>query len=771
MPLCSAQLPRQDGSVTPDRAVARVPLLVACLFGCGLSLSATGAAPADWPQAADIPRPEPIALGLAGAPEPEVTRYLLTQGVRNVVISPDGRQVAYATSLTGQPQVWVVGSEGGAATQLTFGAGVDDFHWLPDGSGLLYGADTGGDERIGLNVLSRDGTAEKVVLPKTGAFRFFGDFAPDGGHFVYSTTERNGSDMDLYLADLAGGTRELLRGRPGLYAQAWQPGGTAVLVSEARGETGNDLHLLDTATGVLRTLFSPAQPSAYESIAWTPDGKGFYVVTDDGTDRRRLAYCDLATGRLRDVEKPATDVVAAALTPDGRWLLWVVDTQRLPHAARRGTSQAGPTSSLPALPPARSSSRWRGSAAVRGDPRERATGRRAPPSRPGRAGAAARRSGRRPSRGGARPGAKMTVPVSVAFPARDGEQLSGLLYRPAGLTVGGPAPVPVYLLLHGGPSAHADAAFDPEVQYLVARGIAVLDFNYRGSTGAGKRFASLNDRRRRPDELGDLADAVRWIAAQPGLDGARVAVGGASYGGYLTNAVVGTYPDLFVAAVSAVGVSDWVKALEGASPALQASDRLEYGDVRDPSDRAFFASLSPLRNASRVRTPMLVEHGANDPRDPVTESDAFVAAVRAPAPRCGTCASRTKATASPASRTASTTRARSPRSSRNASVCARRRRASPRPGGRSAGGGAGRRTQCRSDRLTPWRAILNDYRFSWTGSWAARSSASGVGRRETLASRQAGSDRLPSRARRDRPDGWPPQAAACDLAVEAARLL
>jgi dipeptidyl aminopeptidase/acylaminoacyl peptidase len=77
-----------------------------------------------------------------------------------------------------------------------------------------------------------------------------------------------------------------------------------------------------------------------------------------------------------------------------------------------------------------------------------------------------------------------------------------------------------------------------------------------------------------------------------------------------------------------VGVSNWVKALEGASPSLQASDREEYGDIRDPADRAFFASISPINNAAKVRTPLLVEHGANDPRDPVTESDAFVTAVR-----------------------------------------------------------------------------------------------------------------------------------------------
>ncbi|RYG11060.1 MAG: hypothetical protein EON96_15780 [Caulobacteraceae bacterium] len=157
---------------------------------------------------------------------------------------------------------------------------------------------------------------------------------------------------------------------------------------------------------------------------------------------------------------------------------------------------------------------------------------------------------------------------------------------------------------------------------------SVLDFDYRGSTGKGKVGATLNDRRLRVNELGDLADAVAWIRTQPGLDGSRVAVGGASYGGYLTNAVLGADPDLFIAGVSEVGVADWVRNLENASPQLQASDRLEYGDVHDPDDRAFIATLSPMNNAARIRAPLLVQVGANDPRNGAEEQDQFVQAIR-----------------------------------------------------------------------------------------------------------------------------------------------
>ncbi|HKB15788.1 MAG TPA: prolyl oligopeptidase family serine peptidase, partial [Planctomycetota bacterium] len=112
------------------------------------------------------------------------------------------------------------------------------------------------------------------------------------------------------------------------------------------------------------------------------------------------------------------------------------------------------------------------------------------------------------------------------------------------------------------------------------------------------------------------------------VDAKRAAVMGGSYGGYLTYAALTQLPTLFKSGVSFVGVSNWVTALEGASPTLKASDRLEYGNIDDPADREFFRQLSPITHVKNVRAPLMVIHGANDPRDPPTESDQFVRAIR-----------------------------------------------------------------------------------------------------------------------------------------------
>jgi dipeptidyl aminopeptidase/acylaminoacyl peptidase len=221
---------------------------------------------------------------------------------------------------------------------------------------------------------------------------------------------------------------------------------------------------------------------------------------------------------------------------------------------------------------------------------------------------------------------KLVIPTHVDFPARDGETLYGLLYLPTSFEPG--EKPPVLLSVHGGPTWQARPMFDAATQHLLARGIAVFDLNFRGSTGYGKRFARLDNKRLRTNAVRDMEDAMHWLAKDGRVDTSRAAVMGESYGGFMTFAAVTTFPNLFDAAVSFVGVSNWVTALEGASPVLKASDRLEYGDINDPEDREFFRQISPITHVDKVKTPIMVLHGANDPRDPVSESDQFVRGVR-----------------------------------------------------------------------------------------------------------------------------------------------
>lgn len=589
----------------------------------GLLLAVAGQAWAqtNWPHAQDIPKPAPSAVGLAGSAEPDLVRYVTARGpLGDAEISPDGETVAYRHEVTGQAQVWALDLAGGQPRQLTFGGRVSGFSWSPQGE-LLIAADRDGDEREGYTILSRDGLKERLARERSQAFVSFGDWSPDGARMVYSSTERNGDDFDIFLGSADGGApREVFRGRFGNFVEAWRPASEQVLVSETRGEDANDVYVLDLASGKRQVLFKPKVASSYVGFQFTPAGDGFYFATNQDREFAALAFYDMVKGKLQLIDAPEADVEEPTLFGNGRYLAWTVNDGGYSRLKLRDL-QTGRDLPAPELP--------LGVYALSGAAE-------APillahvngPRTPGELWVLDARSGAaRRIVAGESAGLDLStfvVPESLRFAARDGVQLQGLLYVPQSAS-----PPPVVISVHGGPTGQARPGFRARTQYLLANGIAVFDLNFRGSTGFGKTFARLDNQELRLNAVRDVADAVAFLKSTGRVDVSRAAVMGGSYGGYLTNAAVGEFPDLFKAGVSYVGVSDWVHALENASPALKASDQIEYGDITNPKWRTFYAELSPIRKADAIQAAMLVVHGANDPRDPVAESDRLVERLRA----------------------------------------------------------------------------------------------------------------------------------------------
>ncbi len=574
------------------------------------------------PNEDDIPKPVPAESTLAGSDRPDISRFLNVRTAVEPSLSPGGERVAFQTTISGSPQLWVVDALGGWPHQLTFGESVTFHEWSPTGKWIAYGMDRGGNEREGYYLINPEGTVERELLAPS-AFRRFGGFSRDGQRIAYATTERNSRDFDIHLVDVATGEdREVFRGRMGLYAVSWRPDGGAVILSESLGEDANDLSLLEQSTRQADVLCKPAVASLFDSISWKPDGSGFYLVTNQDREFAALAYYDLALSRLTFVETADRDIEQVALSPTGDLLAWVINDGGYSQLRVRRLS-TGEDVSPPAFPRGTYRLEWAARAPV-------AAISVSGPQIPGDIWTWNAETGqlRRAtySDSAGLDLSTMVVPKHYSFPARDGTVIHGLLYRPSVAPANGK--FPVVLSVHGGPTAQARPRFNRPHQYLLSRGIAIFDLNYRGSTGYGKSFARLNDRRLRQDELYDLADAVAWLGTQAEIDATRVAVVGGSYGGYLTMAALARLPGLFTSGVAFVGVSNWLTALEGASPQLKASDWFEYGDIDDPADREFFREISPMTHVSNVRVPIMVLHGANDPRDPITESDQFVRAIR-----------------------------------------------------------------------------------------------------------------------------------------------
>jgi dipeptidyl aminopeptidase/acylaminoacyl peptidase len=185
---------------------------------------------------------------------------------------------------------------------------------------------------------------------------------------------------------------------------------------------------------------------------------------------------------------------------------------------------------------------------------------------------------------------------------------------------------PVIFDVHGGPEGQAQPTFNHVHQYFISRGYVLFVPNVRGSSGYGKNYIALDNVEKRMDSVADLAYAVKWLSKQPSVDPNRIAITGGSYGGFMVLSALTTYPDLWAAAVDIVGISNFVTFLENTSSYRRSHREGEYGSLEH--DREFLKSISPIHHVDKITAPLMVIHGANDPRVPLGEAEQMVSALR-----------------------------------------------------------------------------------------------------------------------------------------------
>ncbi len=589
-----------------------------------------GAKGADLSIEAMEPDGSDVTIGRAGEYPADIARYLLASGPGAANLSPDGKTIAFSWDVTGQSELWVMPSGGGVPRQVTFRTGVRAPVWTPDGSALFYSADRDGNEQPGYFAITPDGQAEIEVLPAArGDFRQFGDFAADGS-FVYASTARGTGVFDVYRGTLNGESELIVEAELGLAPRSISPDGKFALVTETVGEDADNLFLLDLATKAMTTISKPpAEDRASHTLGgfeWMPNSSGFYFSTNVDREYGTLSFYRLGSETFARVFETESDVENLELCgggPGGQYLYWTQNEDGFDVLRGWHTTEKRPIT-MPELPEGNYALDCEGD----GQLLVRVNGWQTPGeiwmTNPIAGTAekvfAANYAGLDPDR--------LVRPKVVRYPARDGVELQGLLYLPDGASIGENAP-PVVFSVHGGPTAQSQATYDPIAQYHVARGVAVFEPNVRGSTGLGRTYTTLDDRENRLDSVRDLVDLKNALAADGLIDGDRAAVMGGSYGGYAVNAVLAEYPGNFAAGVSLFGVADWVTALEIASPALKASDRIEYGDITEERWKEYYTVNSPIRKADQINVPVLYSHGVMDPRIDIYETEVMVKTLRA----------------------------------------------------------------------------------------------------------------------------------------------
>ncbi|MBN9736313.1 MULTISPECIES: S9 family peptidase [unclassified Pseudonocardia] len=566
------------------------------------------------------------------------------------LLSPDGTKVAYLAPWRERLNVfvrdvdsdWSTPGDDHGARRITSDTrrNVDTFFWSVDGRYLLFQQDTDGDENWHLHRADPESSDEPTadLTPFEGVRLLGTQLPPDRPGTAFVQLNRRRPELaDLYELDLATGGLTLVAENPGdvliwlrtvdrLLVFTMEENGDHVLSEWADGDPTPIARFTDLLLGV-----SPIAP--------TPDGSGLWIGSARGSDRTRLARLDLATGEETGVDShpvfdldtprpeadprfpsslilhPGTGELLGARYLGERQDVHALDphfAEVLPRLAELSDGDLGHVSCDAGA------QRWVVDFTHDRDPGltwfyDHATG-----------------QARRLFRPYPHLDPADLAPVApVTVTARDGLRLPCHLTLPVGVE---PRGLPTVLLVHGGPWYRDSWCYDPEVQLLANRGYAVLQVNFRGSTGYGQAFtrAAIGEFAGRMHD--DLIDAVDWAVAQGYSDPARVAIYGCSYGGYAALVGAAFTPDRFAAAASYTGMSDLADLVRSVIPAARRSVRNSYGryigDADDPRQEADMLSRSPVSRVDDITAPVLLIHGANDVRVARRHSDRIADALR-----------------------------------------------------------------------------------------------------------------------------------------------
>jgi dipeptidyl aminopeptidase/acylaminoacyl peptidase len=594
-----------------------------CVAGTPLLPQEATIAPADNLIVDGVPKISASLADVAG-------RYGSYRSATIVDWHPVRREMLIATRFAETPQLHLLKMPFGDRQQLTFFPdAVTNARFAPkDGRYIVFSKDIGGGEWYQLYRYDMD-TGDVALLTDGKARNLLGPWSSHGDAIAYMSTRRTGKDTDLWIINPADPKSDRLltplKGG-GWQPLDWSPDDKKIILEEELSINESYLWLVDTVTGE-KTALTPRDSKeqiSYGEARFSKDGKGIYVTTDKDSEIHRLAYLDLAGRKPQYLAADLFwDVEMFDLSDDGAHIAFVTDEEGASALYVLDTSsgtkfrvQVPPNSVITAL-------RWRRDGRDLGFSLNNARS-------PGDCYSlelATRKLERWTTSETAVKTADFPQAELVKWKSFDGKMISGFLYKPAAKFTG---KRPVMVMIHGGPEGQSQPVFLGRNNYLLNEmGIALIYPNVRGSTGYGKTFSLLDNGLQREDTYKDINALFDWIAARPDLDAERIAVQGGSYGGHMTLAVSTFYSGRIRCSVDIVGMSNLVTFLEHTEAYRRDLRRVEYGDERDPKMREFLEKIAPMNNIEKIKKPMLVIAGRNDPRVPVSESQQIADGLKA----------------------------------------------------------------------------------------------------------------------------------------------
>jgi len=574
-----------------------------------------------------------MTAGIGGAslraedvPRYSIDDFLDTTRYSGASFSPDKSKVLVTSNASGIPNAYAIPVEGGAPEPLTESETdpISAVSYFPEDERFLYTSDQGGNELNHLYVKNLDGSAIDLT-PGENLKASFAGWAQDDRSFFVETNERDPRYFDLYEITLPDFERTLVfQNDDGDLPGPVSPDKRFVALNRIQNRDDSDVYLYDRETGEVTHLTPHEGEINHSAVDFRPDGEALLMAIDEGSEFSYLVEQDLETGERRVLVKEDWDVMGGGFSKRGTYLSVALNVDarterrlyRYPELERVPLPEV-PEAAITSLTLSRDETRLAFYAS----------------------------SSRMPSdlfvaEVGSTDARRLTRSLSpriepehlvegevVRFESFDDLEIPGILYMPKEASKENRVPALVWV--HGGPGGQSRIGYIPLIQYLVNHGYAIFAINNRGSSGYGRTFEQLDNRQHGEGDLDDCVASKTMLAATGTIDPERIGILGGSYGGYMVLAALAFRPEAFDVGVDIFGVANWYRTVQNIPPWWEAQRAALEKEMGDFDDEDYFRSISPLFHADRIRRPLIVLQGANDPRVLKVESDEIVDAVKA----------------------------------------------------------------------------------------------------------------------------------------------
>ncbi|NIO29527.1 MAG: prolyl oligopeptidase family serine peptidase [Candidatus Latescibacteria bacterium] len=559
-------------------------------------------------------------------PQYTIEQFMDVKAIFGSTFSPDEKHIAFTSDESGIFNAYLVPVQGGETKQITHSDSnsVIALSFFPHDNRLLVMSDQGGNEIWHLYLREEDGTVRDLTAWE-GARSTFEAWSYDDKSFFFSCNKRDSKFMDIYEMDI----------------ETYEP--TMVYQNDAGyflGDVSNDkrfmafgktitthateMYLYDRKTEELKHLTPEEEEVSYSPVAFSNDSKSLYYLTDKGREFKCLNRYDIESGEIETVYEADWDLMEAYFSRNEKYRVVGIN-ENARTVIKVADTKTGKQVNLPKLPEADVTS--------------------VNISRSEKLMTFYVNSSRSPNNlyvydFETKQYRKLTDSMNpkivledlvdaqlVSYESYDGVRIPAILYKPHRAESG--VRVPALVWVHGGPGGQSRIGYRATIQYLVNHGYLILAVNNRGSSGYGKTFYKMDDKKHGEADLGDCVEAKKFLTGTGYVDPGKIGIIGGSYGGYMVLAAMAFEPEQFAVGVDLFGISNWVRTLKSIPPWWEAFKKALYEELGDPAtDEERLHRISPLFHADNIRRPLMVLQGANDPRVLKQESDEIVEAVK-----------------------------------------------------------------------------------------------------------------------------------------------